>query len=287
VKKLNIKISCLFFALITIAFFIGIGPEYLASVLFIVLHELSHIVCINMTGGKVYEVKILPVGVRAQCRLPYGTLMRIVCYFAGALANILLAALLTLLFYFFQINTEFCRYLIITNLVLAFINLAPIYPLDGGGVLNEMLSLRYGRFKSFKIAKYTSIAIIACIILSILLTPHFNAKNISLLFMSIYTIISLVSNSTEAAEMNIGELLSRRNRFMKKKVYPAREIAVSYDMPVNQVIKHMDYDRIHIIHVLDIKFNIIATFTEMQIIDILLSKGSDITFDKILSKPKL
>lgn len=286
-KNLNIKISFLFFALLIISFFIGIGPEYLASVLLIVLHEMSHIACINMTGGKVYEVKILPVGLKAQCRLPYGAGVRIFCYFAGAIANIALAVILTVLFYFLQINTEFCRYLIITNFVLAFINLMPVYPLDGGAILNEALSICFGRFKSFKIARCISICILLLIFLLILFTPDFNIKNASLIFMSIYIFISLVNNSTEAAEMNIGDMLARRNRFIKKKIYPARELVVNFDMPVNQAIKHMDYDRIHIIHVLDSKCNIVATFTEMQIIDILLSKGSDITFEKIINKAKL
>ncbi|MCX7905862.1 MAG: site-2 protease family protein [Elusimicrobiales bacterium] len=93
---------------------------------------------------------------------------------AGPVANILLsffsAILLTIMYYlsvhtinFFLPLIYIFQYLIVINLVLAFFNLFPIYPLDGGQVFMNLLPYRY-REKYEKIIPYGIYIIIFLVI---------------------------------------------------------------------------------------------------------------------------
>ncbi len=84
--------------------------------------------------------------------------------------------------------------------------------------------------------------------------------------------------------MNVKSIIYRRSRLVRKGVYQARDLVVLKNVMLSEIIKNMDFDRFHIIHVLDDDLKLVKTFTEQEIIDALFENTTDITFDELIKK---
>lgn len=100
-------------------------------------HELGHLAVMRAVGMNVREVRITVFG--AEIRAPAGyknELARAAVYVAGGAANII-SALIVLAIGF---DGEYAELFVACSLALAFINLLPIRSLDGGCILEALIS---------------------------------------------------------------------------------------------------------------------------------------------------
>lgn len=132
----------------------------------VILHELAHSVVAIQFGGRVHEITLLPLGGVAQMEhIPEKPLQELAMSVAGPLTSGVIGvglAVLTVLLFPLRIWGDFFRavgsggtlrwaymmpYLALTNLFLAFFNLLPAFPMDGGRVLRSLLAtvMPYGR----------------------------------------------------------------------------------------------------------------------------------------------
>ncbi|HOQ00187.1 MAG TPA: hypothetical protein PK604_05020 [Acetivibrio clariflavus] len=86
--------------------------------------------------------------------------------------------------------------------------------------------------------------------------------------------------------MNIKNLVYKRSRFLKKGIYPGRELVVIKSMRLGDVVKNMDFDRIHIIYVLDENMRLVKVFTEQEIIDGMEKFNGEISFEELINLTK-
>ena len=104
--------------------------SYFVCYLFIIFHELSHIIShvffASIFGEKVKKIKISIAGmcVTFNNNDDLNIIKRIIIYIAGPLSNMILAII------FYNI-----RFVFEINIFLAILNLMPIYPLDGYNIL--------------------------------------------------------------------------------------------------------------------------------------------------------
>ena len=101
---------------------------YYLCFLFIVFHELSHVVVAALLGSNVKVINIKLLGLSVILEKTFLGLQAVLVYLAGPLSNILLAILFVDIKVIFEINTT-----------LALVNLLPIAPLDGFNILNVIL----------------------------------------------------------------------------------------------------------------------------------------------------
>jgi Zn-dependent protease/predicted transcriptional regulator len=147
--------------------------QILWSVLFILcifltvfMHELGHALTAKKFGIKTKDITLLPIGGVAQLeRLPEKPSEELMVAFAGPMVNIILA-LLTRLFISLPNTSEemvaelengvnagnFFLNFYLVNIILAFFNLIPAFPMDGGRVLRALLSYKLERHQATKIA---------------------------------------------------------------------------------------------------------------------------------------
>ena len=59
--------------------------------------------------------------------------------------------------------------------------------------------------------------------------------------------------------MNVKNVVYRHSRLMRKGIYAARDIVVLKSVHLSEVLKHMDFDRFHIVYVLDDELKIADT----------------------------
>lgn len=177
--EINLKIV---FAIIFF-FMINNINFYLIFLLFIIIHEIAHLIVGILLGGVPSRMIISMLGVSIEF-YSYGknkTLHRIVFFLIGPFINFIIG-------YFankFIMQTEIKKIIVYTNYAIALFNLVPILPLDGGKILKEILKL----FLGFEKANTIMIIISKCflVILSLIYSALIiKIKNIMILFLIIY-----------------------------------------------------------------------------------------------------
>lgn len=192
---------------------------YIVFMLFAIIHELGHVLTGIILGFKPKNIEVLPIGISAcfymQCddynkKINYANrfvLKKVIISCAGPITNFIIA----IIFYFFDfsifnISREFVIY---TNLIIGIFNLIPIYPLDGGRIIKNILHIKIGLKESYKYTKI--IANLSIIILTIFSSMAIlYLKNISIVLILIYLWgIVIIQNKKYESKMNIYKMLEK------------------------------------------------------------------------------
>ena len=184
---------------------------------FALLHELGHMLAGIILGFKPYSLEIMPLGLTISFKakaenynkkIKKGTVLtlkKIIIALAGPLTNIILI----LIFYIFDFKFLIIEResVIYANILIAIFNLIPIYPLDGGRIINGLLCIFYGRMKSYIYTnKISNICIILLTAISSIVILYL--RNISILLILVYLwYLVITENKKFNSKRQIYELL--------------------------------------------------------------------------------
>ena len=136
--RINIKISFLFFAMLTLIFAFDKRAVALVTVVSVALHEMGHIVALLGMGICPDEICFGIFGIRIRncdCRLNYR--QELIAVLCGPLVNVALTLAFFVLYRIFLCDVLMVIFAV--NFSVAVFNLLPILPLDGGRLLHIML----------------------------------------------------------------------------------------------------------------------------------------------------
>ena len=167
---------------------------YAILMFFALVHELAHLFMGLVLGLKPESLKIIPAGFSISFKtacVDYNTKIRngnllaikqILIALAGPLTNIIIA----IGFILYSYNIPDSQILNVPiNLIIFVFNMLPIYPLDGGRILKNILHINFGLKTSYKITNiFTNTTIIFLTIISsvIILMYH----NVAILVVLMY-----------------------------------------------------------------------------------------------------
>lgn len=166
--------------------------KYYICILFVIFHELSHILIGSLLSKRLSRIFIGISGMTAFFKYDFKRRNRLyyiketIIYLAGPLSNILIA------YFFMDIKLLFE-----INIFLAILNLLPIYPLDGYNILRCFLFSICIRKKQVidKIAKFISIIFLLGIAIICTLI-FFKLKNIfGIVFLTYVLVLNLKNNT--------------------------------------------------------------------------------------------
>lgn len=145
----------------------------LALFVCVALHEYGHALMARRFGVSTQDIILSPIGGVARLdRLPSKPAHELLIAIAGPLVNLVIALLISLYFFSFPAEVRVDLFqtlvrqeqnyflpdipvwgfwligLLFVNIMLAFFNLLPAFPMDGGRVLRALLSFRLGRLKA-------------------------------------------------------------------------------------------------------------------------------------------
>jgi stage IV sporulation protein FB len=286
-KAGNVEFRVSFLILIIPILMLAVGylKEYAMAFFSVALHELGHVTVAGFYGTRPDGISITPVGLIAAIRDRGSSRMELLkIYIAGPAVNFLLFLIAILAVSVLSNCREELRQLAMVNLLLALFNLLPVFPLDGGRILHQLLSYRMGMLAAGKKVRMLALIISAAIMAVGVIQFYISVGNISLIMIGVYIPLILKDAGMESAIMNIQQLLYRRSRLMKKGIYPARDLVVTRNTKLGDTLTCMDFDRFHIIYVLDDNLRLVSVFTESEIMDALSGEIGNITFEQLMSK---
>jgi Zn-dependent protease len=129
--------------------------EYLALFGIVLMHEFGHALACRSVGGKAERIVLWPLGGVAYVTPPPRPGAMLWSIAAGPLVNVVLLPI-TYCAYRFTIGMDpdwhtFAKHLLLINTMLLIFNMLPIYPLDGGQILQSLLWFIMGRAKSLMV----------------------------------------------------------------------------------------------------------------------------------------
>jgi Zn-dependent protease len=156
--------------------------EYLTLFGIVLLHEFGHALACRQVGGVANRIMLWPLGGIAYVSPPPRPGAVLWSIAAGPLVNVLLvpvtvgAALLAALAGWQAARPDLAHYLIATavmNLLLLGFNLLPIYPLDGGQILQSLLWFAVGRARSLMAVSVIGLVVGAAVIVPALVSGFY------------------------------------------------------------------------------------------------------------------
>ncbi len=136
------------------------GAGVSGPVRIVLLHEFGHALACRQVGGEANQIVLWPLGGVAYVAPPPRPGATLWSIAAGPLVNVVLAPILTILWFLGSASGwgetmpngyNFITALFYINWALLIFNLLPIYPLDGGQILQSLLWFVLGRARSLMV----------------------------------------------------------------------------------------------------------------------------------------
>ena len=163
----------------------GMYKDFLIIFLMIIIHECGHLLMALLFKWNIDKISIYPYGgcVKFNEKINRPLKEELLILISGPFFQILFFIIITILYK--NSILSFRNYLLFKtyHYTLLFFNLLPIYPLDGGKILNVLLEYIFPYKKSNKL-----IIILSYLVLVFLLISY---KNINLIMMSTFLIIEI------------------------------------------------------------------------------------------------
>ena len=134
-----IKIHIYLFLVMAYMFAIGKFENFLVAYIFIILHEIAHVLISTLLQIKVHEIELLPIGVNAKYLGRISGIKELLISIAGPVAS----------FLFYKFSKTYLLKKI--NLFICITNLIPLKPYDGGRIIHSLATLILGEKNADKI----------------------------------------------------------------------------------------------------------------------------------------
>lgn len=159
---MRFRIDLKIFLFLILFYFTKQIETYTIIIIFALIHELGHLMVGLMVGFKPDKMELKPYGVSISFKMSkketslIGHFKRIIVAIAGPLTNLLAIIVVNN----FKLGLFFNLMIIYANVLLIVFNLIPIYPLDGGRILKEILHMCYGEKKAIRYTSNVSFVIL-------------------------------------------------------------------------------------------------------------------------------
>lgn len=206
VLKIDLKIF-IFFVLFYLTRQIKL---YSTIMILCIIHELGHVVMGIVLGMKIEKIEIMPLGLSVSFKvniddynkkIKKGSILqlkKIAIAAAGPFMNFIM--LLIVLYTKIDLKLVSNEIIAYANILIMLFNLLPIYPLDGGRILKELIHICEGSIKSKRYIRRIS-KLIIILITMIASIGIMYLKNIAVFFIVIYLwIVVLKENRIHIAE---------------------------------------------------------------------------------------
>ncbi len=255
-----------------IAYFVGL------------LHELAHVAAGHCLKIQTDGIRVMPFGLSIHIKGGHIQDPRKefwVC-FAGPASNAFLSFLAVLIVRRFGLHNFYLDFFIQCNLMMFFLNILPILPLDGGRMLKSALTDEWGLIKAVNFTQKAGVAAIFIFSLAMVISFFLHMWDISWLIMFCFLIYSLLSERQKNDLFLMRELMYADEKMQSGRIMKTKNIAASPDALAIRVLEKLSYHTYTIVDVIGDKKEKKDTLTETQLIDGVTRLGANAKISDIL-----
>jgi len=242
----------LFFSALT-----GYFIELTTLFVIVLVHELGHLFMAHEVGWKVKAVRLLPFGGVVEVEEAGGSSARdeLLVAIAGPLQNLWMILFAKGFAELGWWSHEWSAYFVEANLWIALFNLLPVLPLDGGKIVQALLSYRFSYYSTLIWSIRISICISAIIVLYSL-TPllfEFHSINLNELMIGLFLLLSNISAYRHIPFLFYRFILHRASRVeqLEKKRARAYPILVSSTFKLYEALKSYQREKLNMLCIVD------------------------------------
>jgi stage IV sporulation protein FB len=268
--NIRLRFHPLFVFIILGSLFTGYFLEVITLFIIVIIHELGHVTAAKGFGWRVQEIQLLPFGGVAVVE-EQGTVRayeEIVVALAGPLQNVLMIGLGSAAYSWGLWSWEWSSYFIEANLLLACFNLLPILPLDGGKVLQALLSFFLPYHKAIVWSTVGSF-LMGGVVCGFAFSPLFQqGLQLNLFIIGLFL---LYQNwvSYKHTPFHFLRFLMHRQSFAARHVRKggvASPIVVQRNKTLGQILKMLMKEKYHLIYVMNEQGVIQAVISEQKLV---------------------
>ncbi|MFM9280146.1 M50 family metallopeptidase [Paenibacillus jiagnxiensis] len=272
IRGVTLALHPLFVLIMLASVFTGHFIELITLFAIVLIHELGHAAAAALLGVRVVSIQLLPFGGVAEVEdrgcLP--AWKEIIIALAGPLQNGLMIMALLFLKSFNWVNNDFAAYAIHGNVIIALFNLLPVLPLDGGKIVQALLSMRLPYHLTLLWTLRTSIVFSAlfCVYAALPLWLNTGGLQLNMLAVGIFLLYSNLVDYRNIPYRFVRFLLGRDALFYQQAAQGNFAVPI-FSLPVkhlDSILRLFRRDRYHIIYVMNERGKIIAVLPEQRII---------------------
>ncbi|UFJ39047.1 M50 family metallopeptidase [Brevibacillus humidisoli] len=241
---IRFRIHPLFWLVVGLSIAAGYFLETLALFVIVIIHELGHIAAARELGWHIREIQLLPFGgiVAIDEELEADPLDEIVVALAGPFMNVTMVAISFLFWKTGVWSDEWTRFFMTSNWLIAGFNLIPVWPLDGGRIVQALLCY----FLAYRVAVLGSLGA-SCLLAGLMLGIGFLEQHVQLVIASTYLAILNAKAFVRFPFQFIRFLLGKHAGSVGiNRIYP---VTVEPNVTLLQAVQCLRKGQYHVFHV--------------------------------------
>ncbi|WP_291632473.1 M50 family metallopeptidase [Clostridium sp.] len=269
-----IRISKLFIPCIILLIILGFKGELIIAFVLVFIHELIHYLTARILGFSGFDIEILPIGAVLKVKdLDEASPKEdLIISLSGPLFNLLLAVIFYVLFTIF--DRPYLHLLYNSNLAIGIFNLIPAFPLDGGRVLRDILSVKTIYRRANEISIRVSMVLGSIFMFIYFVGVYANKSNFNLGLISIFILISSIKEKERIVYLIMGYIIKKRYRFIKRGYIENRSISIYCKKDLLSALGMIDKNKYNLFTVLDENMSVLEILYEEEIIQAIKIYGN-------------
>ncbi|WP_052447290.1 site-2 protease family protein [Clostridium polynesiense] len=262
---------------------IAMHTQFAVAFFWVMFHELIHCAVSYKLNVKKEKIGVHALGAYLKQKdLDYiSPNQDILISLSGPMANMAASAFFYLLS--FRFSGSFITLSYESNLALMMFNLLPAFPLDGARILRAYLSKKRLYKQAYKFTVYCSFVVSFLLSTGFIFLLFFNKINITLGLSSVFILMFTLKEKKRMMYIIMGDIVKKRNRFLKQKFLENKSISVHYELSLVNVIGLIDKNKYNHFTVLNDEMQVLGVLYEEDII--LGAKDfGNITIEELMEK---
>lgn len=254
--------------------FVDVKSYIFISFLWVILHEVAHILIAGKFGCNFNNMNINIFGINAELsNMDELTEKRkLIVYLTGPLFNIFMTVNMYLMYSY--CNFEFIKASIMINLCLGIFNLLPAYPLDGSRICEILLSKKFLYKKSKKITEILSFIFSGILFIVFCIMLFLHKVNISLFLAVILIIYTTFLEREKTMYIIMGDMISKGRKLKKHNYIENQTISVYYKKGLVNVLTLVDKNKFNTFYILNEDMELLGILNEDELIKALKDHGN-------------